>query len=56
MKNKLIRSGIGVVAGAAVGFLIYSTIGCSGGSCPITGNPYMSILWGSVTGLLIAHS
>jgi hypothetical protein len=58
--NKLIQSIkiiwpeiIGLAVGAAGGFIYYKTVGCSTGSCPITSNPWMSILWGSVTGYLL---
>ncbi|MDP4276519.1 MAG: hypothetical protein Q8914_02695 [Bacteroidota bacterium] len=44
---------LGVLLGGLAGFLYYYFIGCSSGSCPITGNPYMSILWGSLFGLFL---
>ncbi|MFV0470873.1 MAG: DUF6132 family protein [Paludibacteraceae bacterium] len=43
----------GAILGAAGGFLYYHYIGCRTGSCPITSNPFMSILWGSVMGYLL---
>jgi hypothetical protein len=37
--------------------LLFSTIGvaggCTGGSCPITGNPYISTLWGGLIGITL---
>lgn len=44
---------IGMVAGGIGGYFYYSFVGCSGGSCPITSNPWMTILWGSITGYLL---
>ena len=44
---------IGMAVGALGGFLYYRMVGCSTGSCPITSNPWMSILWGTVTGYLL---
>jgi hypothetical protein len=43
---------IGIVIGAAGGFIYYKTVGCSTGSCPITSNPWLSIIWGTVLGYL----
>jgi outer membrane lipoprotein SlyB len=40
---------IGAAAGAAVGYVLYRTIGCRTGACPITGNPYVAM---AVYGLL----
>jgi hypothetical protein len=44
---------IGMIAGGIGGYFYYSFVGCSGGTCPITSNPWLTILWGSVTGYLI---
>jgi len=46
---------IGVVAGGVVGFLYYRFIGCRSGACFITGNPYISTIYGAVLGGLIAN-
>ncbi|MEL7623205.1 MAG: DUF6132 family protein [Clostridiales bacterium] len=46
---------IGIAIGALVGyFVFYRLIGCSGGTCPITSNPYTSIIYGSVLGALLS--
>ena len=43
---------IGITAGAIGGFIYYKTVGCSTGSCPITSNPWLSMLWGAIIGYL----
>ncbi len=56
MLHKIKRSvpGIaGVAIGATGGFIYYKTVGCSSGSCPITSNPWLSIIWGSVIGYFL---
>jgi hypothetical protein len=44
---------IGAVVGAIGGYIYYLQVGCSSGSCAITSNPYMSMLWGAAMGYLI---
>ncbi len=51
-----IRILIGVVTGAALGFLYYKFVGCRTGTCPITRNPYSSMIYGAIMGLLFASS
>jgi hypothetical protein len=43
---------IGLFAGGIVGFIYYKTVGCSSGSCTITSNPWLSVIWGSMIGYL----
>jgi len=45
-----------VSGGAFAGFLYYWFVGCSSGSCAITSNPYMSVIWGGLLGLLFVTS
>jgi hypothetical protein len=44
---------IGLLIGGIGGFEYYSQVGCASGSCPITSNPWLSLLWGMFTGYLI---
>lgn len=48
-----ITSVIGIILGIIGGYIYYIKIGCSSGSCPITSNPYMSMLWGGIIGYLV---
>ncbi len=50
----LIRLLIGAALGALAGFAYYRFIGCHGGTCPITGNPYISSVYGAFMGALLA--
>lgn len=44
---------IGIIIGIIAGYIYFIKVGCSSGSCPITSNPYMSMLWGGVIGYLV---
>lgn len=50
------RSFIAVIIGGLAGFLYYFFVGCNSGSCGITSNPYMSIVWGGLMGLFLMNS
>lgn len=52
--NPILRIAIGVVIGATAGFLIYRFVGCKTGNCPITANPWISMIFGGVLGFLFA--
>lgn len=51
MNRKWILRIIGVVIGAAAGYIYYVFEGCDQG-CPITGSPFTSSLYGAWMGLL----
>lgn len=54
-KDFIIKRILPVAGGAAAGYAYYYFIGCtSGGGCPITGNPLISTLYGSLMGLILA--
>ncbi|MFU8843815.1 MAG: hypothetical protein ACNA7V_08425 [Bacteroidales bacterium] len=44
---------IGLITGAAGGFIYYWQVGCVSGSCGITSNPWMSTAWGGAFGYLL---
>lgn len=44
---------VGTIVGFIGGYLYYRFVGCQSGTCPITSNPYMSIIWGGVMGYLL---
>jgi presenilin-like A22 family membrane protease len=47
------RSVLMILAGGLAGFLFFYFVGCKSGTCPITSNPYNSIITGSLLGFLI---
>lgn len=40
--------------GALIGYGYYYYIGCSTGACPITGNPYISTIYGAIMGFVLS--
>ena len=44
---------IGAVLGALGGYIYYIEVGCKSGSCAITSNPYLSMIWGAAIGYLV---
>lgn len=51
--KKSIWSIIGIVVGAIGGYIYYRMVGCSTGGCPITSNPWLTMVWGAVLGYLL---
>jgi len=43
------------VLGGLGGFLYYYFVGCTSGSCAITGNPYASIAFGGLMGYFLVN-
>jgi len=52
--NKLYRTLLGAIGGAILGILYWNFIGCSGGTCPLTSNPYKTVLLFSLMGVLFS--
>ncbi len=46
----------GAIVGGVAGFMYYYFVGCASGSCAITSNPFLNILFGALTGLFITNS
>jgi len=44
----MIKKAVVLIIGGIAGYLYYYFIGCSSGSCPLTGNPFSSVLFGVV--------
>jgi len=44
---------IGSLVGGVGGFAYYHFVGCTSGTCPITSNPYISIIYGALLGYLL---
>jgi hypothetical protein len=53
MKQIIIKKIAPVFGGGILGFAYYYYIGCNSGGCPITGNPYISTLYGAFLGFLL---
>ena len=52
----ILRILIGAIVGAGLGFGWYKLVGCSTGTCPLTGNPFSSTIFGCIVGALVAGS
>lgn len=51
----MLRIIIGPLIGGALGFAYYRFIGCTSGACPITSNPWASIIYGALMGFMVAN-
>lgn len=45
---------VGVFVGGVIGYGAYRLVGCSTGACPITSNPWISILYGMLMGAMFS--
>lgn len=45
---------LSVIVGVGLGYAYYHFIGCNSGTCPITSNPFNSMMWGGVMGAIFA--
>lgn len=50
------KNAIGMLAGAALGFAYYKFIGCTSGGCPLTSNPWITVLVGLVFGAMVTSN
>lgn len=50
----VLRVVVGLAAGAGVGWLMYRFVGCRGGACPLTGNPYVAVALWALIGAFVA--
>lgn len=53
LKHPMAKRIAASIVGAAGGFAYYYYIGCASGTCPITGNPYISTAYGAAVGYLL---
>ncbi len=54
--NTWMKRGLFALLGGAGGFAYYYFIGCTGGTCPITSNPYISTAYGVLIGTVAGWS
>ncbi len=52
----VLRLLIGAALGAAFGLAFHRFIGCRGGGCPLSGNPWLAVLTWSLFGVLFAFN
>lgn len=52
----MIRPVVGAAVGAAIGYAVYRFVGCRTGACPLTGNPWVSMIWWGLIGAFVALS
>ncbi|NCC52228.1 MAG: hypothetical protein EOM20_13565 [Spartobacteria bacterium] len=55
MMSPIWRALLGAAGGALFGLAVYWFVGCRTGTCPLTGNPYISmVIWASMGALFAA--
>jgi len=47
--------GLFAALGAGAGYAYYYYIGCASGTCPITGNPFISTAYGAMIGVMLGY-
>lgn len=54
-RKRIMKIALGIIIGGLAGYLYYYFIGCDG-TCPISSNPWRSIVYGSVMGTLLGSA
>lgn len=49
------RTSLGIIIGGISGFVYYKYFGCINGTCTITSNPYLMILYGTLLGGILLY-
>ena len=49
-----VRIILGGAVGASLGWGMYRLVGCPTGGCPLTSNPWVSMIWWGLMGALLA--
>lgn len=53
-QNKWFKIAIGALGGALAGLLYWNFVGCNNGHCPLTNNPYKTVIVFTVVGGFLA--
>jgi len=56
VKHRFFRLAMGIIAGAVAGLLYWKFVGCHSGTCPLTSNPYKTVILFSLMGGLLTYS
>jgi len=54
VNHRFFRLGAGIIVGALAGLLYWKFVGCQSGTCPLTSNPYKTVILFSFMGGLFA--
>jgi hypothetical protein len=52
--HPIARKALFSAIGGTAGYAYYYYIGCASGTCPISSNPYISVAYGALMGLVIS--
>ena len=55
MQPAMLRSILFALLGGGVAFGVHRFVGCRSGACPIWANPYVSIFYGALLGVLLSR-
>jgi len=50
--KNIVKIAVYILVGAVLGYGYYRLVGCKTGACPITSNPFISVIYGAVLGAL----